>query len=250
MAKQTCNGTFVGKLGNYVGKKGKDGKYIVVPYTGGGVDPKTPAQMEVRAKMALSGKIASLLGIMGDEINVANGFSHSRKGLLVKQLIAGTYVDQLGNVHLSSNLNLVITPKAKGDFAAEGTTLTITAPEAMRSGSVQMQFRYEVDSTQPLQRILGVVMVYDETTQNWVSRSAIFTEKDGTISVPLPSPQLVGHSFQAYGFAMAVELEEGSALALSRLAGEPESFIVSMATAAAAGQYAYSQVVSLNAHSA
>ena len=249
MAKQTCNGTFVGKLGNYVGKRGMDGKYIVVPYTGGGVDPKTPAQMEVRAKMALAGKIASLLGGMGDQINVANGFSHSRKGLLVKQLIAGTQVDQLGNVHLSSNLNLVLSPKAKGDFNMEETTLVVNAPQAMTSGRVLFNFSFNEDSNQPLERLVAVLMVYDSTNGNWTSRSAIATEKQGSISIPLPSPQLVGHSFIAYGFVMAVELEEGSALALARLAGEPESFMVSIGNAIAAGKYCYSQVASLTAES-
>lgn len=247
MAKQALYGQFFGKMGEVVGKRGIDGKYSINPVVTNINNPRTAAQMAVRARLALAGKMSSMLGIMGDQINIANGYSPSRKGLLNRQLMANMTTNQLGNAVLNRSLNLVKSPNNMGAFDAEETTLRVTAPTALTSGQVVFNFKYVEDAAQPMLRCVACVMVYDATNDRWASSSRVFQEESGAVGVNLDATY-VGATLKAYGFVMAVEVEQGSAIALDKLAGDENAFTVALNSAIASGRLCYSQVYSAYAH--
>lgn len=247
MAKQALYGQFFGKMGEVVGKRGIDGKYSINPVVTNISNPRTAAQMAVRARLALAGKMSSMLGILGDQINIANGYSPSRKGLLNRQLMANMTTNQLGDAVLNRSLNLIKSPNNAGAWDGEEMTLRLIAPTAQSSGQAIFNFKYVAAATQPLLRLVACIMVYDATNDRWASRSITTASEAGAVAVNLDSTYL-GAAMYAYAFVMAVEVEQGSALALEKLAGNDESFTVALNSAIASGRLCYSQVYSDYAH--
>jgi len=201
MARQTSSVTIVGKFGNMVGYKGLDGKYNAGIYVPGEErqDSKTPEQVYQRARLALAAKVAGMLGVLGEQVNVANGLRANRRGALVRQIM-GFVNDGVDGPELAATLSLVKMPK--GSMSVE-PTLRLSAPTAIRSGS----FAYAVSCTADngtLQRVIVALLVYNKTKAEWRSYVRVFGAGESMqVLVYIPA-EWAGDNCFAYGYTLGV----------------------------------------------
>jgi hypothetical protein len=88
---------FSGRVGSAVASVGQDGKIHLRQYQPDVANPRTPAQMSNRAKLALASKVASMLGEVGRMALVANGMRPSERCQLNKRLLQYVKVNDDGS---------------------------------------------------------------------------------------------------------------------------------------------------------
>lgn len=246
MAKQLPYGRFYGKNGSMVGRRGVGGQVYINEKGKDPTNPRTQAQMSVRGRMALSAKVNSMLGVLGSQVLMANGLSASRRGQLTKMIFAATSVDLLGNVSLSTNLPLVKSPDLYANLDA---TVSIARADRDHSGSFRCVFtNSEADASSYL-RLVGVLMVYNKTKDQWQSQALTLAPAGGNITIFSPSTGVPDtDEYFCYAYVMGVKPKAGSALALQGLTGDADSIDMAIAAAAVSGDLAYTQLIGASAH--
>lgn len=244
MAIQNSSITAVGKFGNMVGRKGLDGKTTMSIYQPIVANPQTQAQMETRARLALSTKVASMLGILGGQVNVANGYRDTRMGKLIAKIFANTTVNAVsGKATLLPTLDLV----TNVGFNTETPTdrLTVTKGTSEASGSANLTIGYTAPSDDiEIIRTIGAVLVYDEETNQWRYGSTAFNATSGSVRVYHP---FTAGPLHAYGYSMAIGRVKGSGISIGGLSGVGEYIIALDANGVAHGSYLYTQINSTTA---
>lgn len=87
MGTQISKDPFIGEVGNVIGYRGLDGKYLVRAAPSEYHYPHTPEQVVNNNAFALAGKLVSLLDPLLREVNMANGVPPNRHGKKVSMLI-------------------------------------------------------------------------------------------------------------------------------------------------------------------
>lgn len=203
MAIQTSTLTVVGKVGNLVGRKGLDGKQVITIYQPNVSDAKTAAQVEQRAKVALAAKVAGMLGVVGKQVNVANGYAASRRGKLIRDILA-RITDGTGysTPTLISSLPLVKSPGTAITYTEKNFTFTM--PTTQASGSVAFSFHGETTGNDTLVRYCTALLLYNKTKNLWQSLSQVMTDS-GSIRIYISS-DWKDNEIVAYAYVLGVVL--------------------------------------------
>lgn len=213
MARQTSSITFVKKFGNMVGSKGMDGKFNARLYIPGEdiKDAKTPTQVYNRAKMALAAKVAGMLGVMGEQVLVANGLKATRRGMLVRSIYARIN-DAVTGPELGANLDLVLNPR--GSMSVD-PTIRYAAPSGLLNGTVKFKVSCTPEEGD-LQRVIVCLLVYNSTKQEWRNTVRAFPASAATMEVTtfIP-PNWAGDTVVSYGYTMGILTDEQSAVVTS-----------------------------------
>lgn len=217
--------TFTGKVGNVIGYKGLDGKTLIGPYDKNYQDSKTPDQVYQRAKMALAAKVAGMLGVLGQQVLVANGMRPNRRGTLVRSIMS--YInDEVTGPELGSSLPLVRNPKGSVSFTERNIIKVL--PTAGASGS----FAYKVTAT-PDQgnalRYVTALLVYNTNLDEWRSAVAV-GETPQTARVYMPIDYL-DTVCVCYGYTLAILSDPsvvGATASMGNLVGDASDFSISV----------------------
>lgn len=201
MAIQTSTLTVVGKVGNLVGRKGYDGKQLISIYQPVVSDPKTPAQIEQRAKVALAAKVASMLGVVGRQALVANGSPANRYGRLVRQILAMLSDGEgFSTPSLLAALPLIKTPG--GDITYSNKAFTYTPPTTVASGSIAYTFKGTLNEGDSLIRYCVALLLYNSTKDQWRSQSWVL-DSDGSVRIYVGS-DWKDNTVIAYAYVLGV----------------------------------------------
>lgn len=226
MAKQVSAIKFVGKLGNLVGQSGIDGQTILREKAASVANPQTKDQMAQRAKIKLAGKVAGMLGEVGQLALKANGFKTTRRGTLVKDLLENIMVvDEVAE--MPRRLYLVKNPMAVS--LPEDVTVTIDAVNNVISGNI---------AGLPVGTATAkALLVYDRTTQQWTKTSVL----DATSSVAITVDNQVNCDVYFYAEIVLPTTAEGRAK-LDNLLGQAPGYKVPI-NRLDASNYGYSQTL-------
>lgn len=244
MATQNSSITATGKFGNMVGRKGLDGKTTMAIYQPIVANPQTQAQMEIRARLALAAKVAGMLGILGGQVNVANGYRDSRKGKLTSKIFANTSVNPVsGKAVLNPTLDLVTNVRLNCE---QQDRLTVTKGSDQAAGSGSLTITYASPETDiEILRVIGAVLLYDEASDQWRHASNAFNAPTGTIRLYHPFTQGPIHAF---GYSMAIARLKGTGITLGSLSGTGEFVLALDRDGLAHGNYLYTQIQSSTAN--
>ena len=239
--------TGTGRMGNLVGRKGLDGKTIAAIYQPTVSNPKTPAQMEQRAKVALAAKVAGMLGVLGKQVLVANGYSTGRRGTLIAQIL-GKITDGEGFSTPSLLAGLPLVKNPQGAVELTTRTLTFTEPTAQASGSVAYVFAANVPEEETIVRYCVALMAYNATTGEWRATNRVL-DTPGRVSIYIDQSWI---DAQVYAYAYVLPVTVSSAYALNAsasmgaLTGNDKQFQQAIDTDGVAyGNFTYTQVNSL-----
>lgn len=240
MARQTSTITVTGKLGNLVGRKGLYGAFTAGIYQPDVSNPKTALQTYQRSKMALAAKVAGMLGVMGQQINVANGLPATRRGSLVRSIMAHIE-DHEGGPRLGSALPLVLNPKAQVSFGTRA--VAVTAPTAAASGSLAYSYEATVEQGEGI-RYLVACLYYDPTLDEWRNNVAV-QSRPAPVRTYVPFTWK-GHTVNAYCYVLAITtnpMELGTTGSMGSLEGTDQNFTIAVGSDTLYGNnIAYTQV--------
>ncbi len=227
MARQTSTITVTGKLGNMVGAKGYDGKYNAFHYVPGDErsNPKTTEQVYQRSKLALAAKVAGMLGILGNQVLVANGMRPNRRGALVRNIMQ--YIDDaVGGPALGTRLPLVRSPRAKVEITDRAFAVLPAAPD--RSGNISYNFTGNALRGTAV-RYLVSFMIYDPTLDQWIYTCEVQTTPAKVYNYVDES--MNGHEVFCYAYVLAVTTDPttlGSEGIMGPLTGTEEGFNIAV----------------------
>lgn len=232
---------FTGKVGTMVGRRGVDGIYTMAEYQPAVAQPNTSAQLQVKAGFAIASKVASYLGLVGQQALIANGMPPTRRGALVGMVYAfmqSMPSPAVGAV-LPASLPLVANPNYN-----VGLTPTIdqgAAPVVGENGSIILTF--DALGTECLRKVAAII-VYNSTLETWMATSAIAEGSERKISMVVP-PQMFG-DLQVYGYVMAVGrgsgVITGPAYGLGEVVGVADAYQSQGSAQLVVGDYIYTQV--------
>lgn len=232
---------FTGKVGTMVGRRASGGIYTVAEYQPAVSQPNTSAQLEVKAGFAIASKVASYLGLVGQQALIANGMPPTRRGALVGMVYAfcqSMPSPAVGAV-LPASLPLVANPNYN-----VGLSPTIdqgAAPSVGDNGSIILTF--DALGTECLRKVAAII-VYNSTLQTWMATSAIAEGAERKIQMTIP-PQMFG-DLQVYGYVMAVGrgsgVITGPAYGLGEVVGVANAYQSQGDAQLVVGDYIYTQV--------
>ena len=223
MGKQVSTMQFTGKVGNVVGSKGNNGTYVARIYTDEVKNPQTPEQMFQRGKLALAAKVAGMLGVMGEQVLVANGYKANRRGTLVRSIMA--YInDAVTGPELGTSLPLVRNPQG----SMTGTPrISVTAPTSEASGSILYANALTADRG-TMQRVIMAMLVYNSDLDIWQSRVDILnSDFDNAKLMLYISKEWGGTHATVYGYALGIISDptvSGAKASLGNMAGNENKF--------------------------
>lgn len=169
MARQVSVFQYVGHLGSTVGSMGQDGKVRLRQYQPDVANPRTPAQMSNRAKLALASKVASMLGEVGRTALVANGMRPNERWMLNKRLLQYVKVNDDGSQSsFNYDLDLVDSP-------------TYDVPLNLVVSNEADAFVVRFNGTREGDLIAKAIMLHDLTTGQW--RHASAKDANTTLSI-------------------------------------------------------------------
>lgn len=245
MGLQTSTLTVTGKVGNMVGMKGFGGKFNARVYTPGENinDAKTPDQVYQRSKLALAAKVAAMLGVMGEQVNVANGIRATRRGALVRNIMA--YIeDAVAGPQLAADLSIVKNPKAS--VAVSERTVAVTAPTLLTNGRAIYAPTVTADAG-TLRRYIVALLVYNTVKDEWRSQVRAFAADavDDKVSLYFPN-SWAGDSVIFYGYTLGMTTDPtiaGVVSSFGNLTGTEEAISIPVdSTGVAYGSLLFSQI--------
>ena len=217
--------TFTGKVGNVIGYKGLDGKTLIGPYDKNYQDSKTPDQVYQRAKLALAAKVAGMLGVLGQQVLVANGMRPNRRGTLVRSIMS--YInDEVTGPELGSSLPLVRNPKGSVSFTERQIVKVL--PTAAASGSFAYKVVANPDQGNAL-RYVSALLVYNTNLDEWRSAVAV-GETPQTARVYMPIDYL-DTVCVCYGYTLGILSDPsvvGATASMGNLVGDTSDFSISV----------------------
>lgn len=217
--------TFTGKVGNVIGYKGLDGKTLIGPYDKNYQDSKTPDQVYQRAKLALAAKVAGMLGLLGQQVLVANGMRPNRRGTLVRSIM--NYInDEVTGPELGSSLPLVRNPKGSVSFTQRQITQVL--PTAVASGSLSYKPAATPDQGTAL-RYVTALLVYNTNLDEWRSAVAVGeTPQAARVYVPL---DYLNTECVCYGYTLGILSDPsivGATASMGNLVGDTTDFSIAV----------------------
>ena len=240
---------FTGRVGAVVGRKGPKGQYVASVHQPIVNQPDSNKQIITRSAFTVSSKVAAYLGIMGQQVLLANGHAATDRGELVAEIMAlvkGMTPPAIGAV-LPADLPLVRVPRIAPNLVTE---LTGNQPEVQQSGSVVLTITDNNHVYENLVRRLGCIILYNETLGQWRSVAAVMQKTETRLYLYVPS-DFYGE-IHAYGYFLPVA--EGSAEALSSsfsmgsMQGGEEGYSVEGSQDVVVGNFDYGQIISTYAH--
>lgn len=239
---------FTGRVGSVVGRKGVDGKYIMSEHQPIVNSPNSDEQKEVQSSLAIASKVAAMLGVLGQQVNIANGYAATRRGKLVANLysqISGMTPPLTGSI-LPAELNLINCPAGVID---RGATLRVVRPEVDASGSVTMTWQNELDDNrETLERNLAALLVYNEDKHEWLSVAQVLAASASSIMLYITSDWR-SDVLHIYGYIMGVVRGATNVLvppySMGSMIGAEEGFIVHNTADILVGNYRYPQISSI-----
>lgn len=239
--------TGTGRMGNLVGRKGLDGKTYAAIYQPNVSNPKTPAQMEQRAKVALAAKVAGMLGVLGKQVLVANGYSTGRRGKLITQIL-GKITDGEGYSTPSLLAGLPLVKNPMGAVELSTRQFTFTEPTAQASGSIAYNFSATVPQDETLVRYCVAVMVYNATSGEWRATNRVLDEP-GRVAIYIDQSWIDAQVY-AYAYVLPVTVSANAGLnasaTMGALTGNEKQFSQAIDTDGVIyGNFTYTQVNSL-----
>lgn len=235
---------FTGRVGAFVGRKGPKGQYVASVHQPIVNQPNTNKQVVTRSAFTISSKVAAYLGIMGQQVLLANGHAATDRGELVAELmslIKGMTPPSVGAV-LPADLPLVRVPRIAPNL---GVVLSDAQPEAEQSGSVMMTIDDRGDVYGSLVRRLGCIILYNETLDQWRSVAAIMPKTQTQLILYVPTDFL--GVIHAYGYFLPVA--EGSVEALTTsfsmgsMQGDEDGYSVAGSQDVVVGNFDYGQII-------
>lgn len=223
MGKQVSTIQFTGKVGNVVGSKGNGGTFVARIYTDEVKNPQTPDQMYQRGKLALAAKVAGMLGVMGEQVLVANGYRPNRRGTLVRSIMA--YInDAVAGPELGASLPIVRNPQ--GSMSCN-PRITVNVPTSEASGSIVYTNGLTADRG-TMQRAIVALLVYNADLDIWQSRVDIVTTNFNSTSMRIYiSKDWAGTHATAYGYALGIISDptiSGAKASLGSMEGNENNF--------------------------
>lgn len=232
---------FTGRVGTMVGRRSVGGIYTVAEYQPAVSQPNTSAQLEVKAGFAIASKVASYLGLVGQQALIANGMPPTRRGALVGQIYSfmqSMPSPAVGAV-LPASLPLVANPSYNVGLAP--TIDQGAAPSVGDNGSIILNF--DALGTECLRKVAAII-VYNSTLQTWMATSAIAEGAERKIQMIVP-PQMFG-DLQVYGYVMAVGrgsgVITGPAYGLGEVVGVDNAYQSQGSAQLVVGDFIYTQV--------
>ncbi|MBP5541346.1 MAG: hypothetical protein J6X88_06815 [Bacteroidales bacterium] len=236
--------TGIGRMGNIVGRKGPNGRTYTSIYQPYVSNPKSPAQVEQRAKLSLASKVASMLGVVGKQALVANGYSASRFCTLVGQIL-GTLTDGEGYSSPSLLTGLPLVKRPGGDITYSEKGFTFVTPTEQASGSVAYKFIGTPNVDDTLVRYCVALMLYNVTADLWTSQSWVL-DTAGTVRIYINSDWKNAQIY-AYAYVLGV-LRNGNGVlentaSLGSLVGDQSKFQLTVDSENVLyGKYNYAQI--------
>lgn len=232
---------FTGKVGTMVGRRAVGGIYTVAEYQPAVSQPNTSAQLQVKAGFAIASKVASYLGLVGQQALIANGMPPTRRGALVGMVYSfmqSMPSPAVGAV-LPASLPLVANPNYN-----VGLTPTIdqgAAPSVGENGSIILTFDALGDNCL---RKVAALIIYNASIGTWSAMSAIVEGAGRKIEMTVP-PQMFG-DLQVYGYVMAVGRGSGTitgpAYGLGEVVGVSNAYQSQGEEQLVVGDFLYTQV--------
>lgn len=234
-----------GKVGNVVGMKGFGGKFNARIYVPGENinDAKTTEQVYQRSKLALAAKVAGMLGVMGEQVNVANGIRATRRGALVRNIMA--YIeDAVAGPQLAADLSIVKNPKAS--VAVGERSVQVTAPTVLTSGRAIYAPTVTAEAG-TLRRYIVALLVYNSVKDDWRSQVRVFAADAAETKVTLFFPNSwAGDSVIFYGYTLGMTTDPtiaGVVSSFGNLTGTEETISIPVdSTGVAYGNLLFSQI--------
>lgn len=244
MALQTSTLTMTGKVGNVVGMKGFGGKFNARIYVPGENinDAKTSEQVYQRSKLALAAKVAAMLGVMGEQVNVANGLKASRRGALVRNIMA--YInDAVAGPQLAADLSIVKNPKAS--VSVTDRSVGVTAPTALTNGRAVYGPSVSADEG-TLRRHIVALLVYNTVKDDWRSQVRVVPQgSENKVTLYFPN-SWAGDAVIFYGYTLAMTTDPSIAGVVSsfgNLTGTEDNISIPVdSTGVAYGSLLFSQI--------
>lgn len=239
---------FTGRVGSVVGRKGVDGKYIMSEHQPIVNSPNSDEQKEVQSSLAIASKVAAMLGILGQQVNIANGYAATRRGKLVANLysqISGMTPPLSGSV-LPAELPLVSNPDGVINREA---TIRFVAPEVDASGSATLTWQNNLDDNRDtLERNLAAILVYNEDKREWLSVAQVLAPSAASIMLYITN-EWRSDVLHIYGYVMGVVRGATNVLvppySMGSMIGAEEGFIVHNTADILVGNYRYPQISSV-----
>lgn len=238
---------FTGRIGTLVGRKGLDGKYTASVYQPIVHQPGSDKQTESQSALALSAKVAGFLGALGEQVNIANGYAATRRGLLIRDiyaLVKDADAPANGSI-LPAALPLVHNPQG---VIQRRLSLAITPPRESASGSVALSWNNTTEENDTLVRNVAAIILYNNASGEWRSTSAFLTPNSTSLRIYFPSA-FVGSHLVAYGYLLGVLAGGSSALyepySLGTLQGTDDAMQILNDADVLVGNYKYTQVESV-----
>lgn len=174
MAKQISAIKFVGKLGNIVGSRGIDGKAILREKAASVANPQTEDQMNQRARMSLSAKVAGMLGEVGKLALKANGYKSTRRGTLIKDILQDVTIISDQKAGLPKTLSLVKNPVVSpfSNDVTVATTIDGTTIAGTLTGLPEGTLTAKA------------LLIFDKNLQQWFHISSLDTATELLMRVP------------------------------------------------------------------
>lgn len=234
-----------GKVGNVVGMKGFAGKFNARIYVPGENinDAKTTEQVYQRSKLALAAKVAGMLGVMGEQVNVANGIRATRRGALVRNIMA--YIeDAVTGPQLAADLSIVKNPK--GSVAVSDRSVQVTAPTLLSNGRAIYGPTVTAEAG-TLRRYIVALLVYNSVKDDWRSQVRVFAPDATETKVSLYFPSSwAGDAVIFYGYTLGMTTDPtiaGVVSSFGNLTGTEETISIPVdSTGVAYGDLLFSQI--------
>lgn len=189
MARMVSVIQYVGKAGNTVGAKGKNG-VIFKQRPISVANPQTKNQMSTRAALKLAGQVAGMLGEVGRISLQANGFKRTDRGQLVKKLLQYVKINpQTNAASLHYGLHLINNPSY-----AESISVAITAD----ANSITATFSGAASG----EEIAKALLVYNKTKDRWLHASVANTQTAITLG---RGSDEAGDELEVYAYGIVLE---------------------------------------------
>lgn len=240
---------FTGRIGAMVGRKGPKGQYVASVHQPIVSQPNSDKQVSTRSAFTVSSKVAAYLGILGQQVLLANGHAATDRGELVAELMAlvkGMTPPSVGAV-LPADLPLVRVPRIAPNITTE---LTGNQPEAQQSGSVVLTMTDEEGVYGDLVRRLACIILYNETLDQWRSVAAVLPKTQMRLNLYVPS-DFYGE-IHAYGYFLPVALGSveslTSSFSMGSMLGNDAGYSVEGAQDVVVGNFDYGQIIPTYKH--
>ena len=202
---------YVGKAGNTVGQKGRNGGIVLKQLPASVSNPRTDAQMRNRAKMKLAAQVAGMLGEVGRASLIANGHKKSDRGLLIKRLLQNVVVNADGSqATLQYDLHLVDNP-------SYAKSLT------MQLASDSSQYTATFGGAAEGEAIAKCIMVHDLNTGLWRHTASLDTAN--TLSIA-KSANESGNALEVFAYGIVLTPKSGTTVATLGQTGANQSGFV------------------------